>query len=850
VQLKDAPPGLDLRVSDGKAGPPAFDRAKLVPASKLAPGAVTAVLARAKPIEADAADQQVFALRQRSQPPPRTGQTVTGTFPPAPSSLLPPKASDAGKDLKVLRWMPEGKVPLAPELSVTFSQPMVAVTSQADAAGVTPVKLSPQPKGHWRWIGTRTILFDPDGRFPQATTYQVEIAAGTRSANGGVLKEPQKFTFETPPPTVVSSYPPSGSPQHLDVPMFIVFDQKIDAQRVLSKLKVTAAGKSVAVQMLDAAMIAKDKQLSALVEATKQAEQDGRWLAFRAADKLPADAAITVEIPPGTPSAEGPNTTGAAQHYSFRTYPPLRIERSECGYNGKCPPGTAFVVQFNNPLDVDKFSESQVTISPQIPGMHLIPSYTSLIVQGLTKARTTYKVVISGSVRDDFNQTLGNDATRTFTVTDAVPMFFGPQGLVVLDPSANKPTLDFFSTNYEQLKVRLYKVGPSDYDAYGFYLNNQWNKDNPPRIPGTKVFDQLVKTTVGPNALVETSVDLSPAMAKGLGHAIAVVEPYPWTEKYDPPRYISWVQSTRLAVDAYVDADNLIAFATELATGKPAANVELEIRPFGQKATTSDQGTATIALGTGGVKGANLLLARRGDDLAFVAESGGYYSEYGSWTKQARAKQLAWYVVDDRKMYKPGEEVSLKGWLRTIDQAKNGDVGGIGPEITTIAYKVSDSQGNEIGKGSMPVSTVGGFDTRFTLPKTPNLGWTNISFSAQGRAEWDGQAEYTHTIQVEEFRRPEFEVSAQASQGPFLVGGSGDVTVKAKYFSGGPLPGAPVNWSVTASQTSFTPPNRDDFIFGAWEPWWGYHNYSDDFGGSAGRSYKAPKTWKLASKTD
>jgi len=36
----------------------------------------------------------------------------------------------------------------------------------------------------------------------------------------------------------------------------------------------------------------------------------------------------------------------------------------------------------------------------------------------------------------------------------------------------------------------------------------------------------------------------------------------------------------------------------------------------------------------------------------------------------------------------------------------------------------------------------------------------------------------------------------------------GDVTVNAKYYSGGPLPGAPVNWYVTASQTSFTPPNR------------------------------------------
>jgi len=171
----DAPDGLDIRVSDGKAGPPAFDRAKLAPAKKLGDAEVNAMMTRAKPIEKDAADQQAFALRPRSNPPPRTGNTITGTFPPPPSSLLPPKANDAGKDLTVLRYMPEGQVPLAPELSVTFSQPMVAVTSQGDAAGVTPVKLTPTPKGNWRWIGTRTILFDPDVRFPQATTYSVEV---------------------------------------------------------------------------------------------------------------------------------------------------------------------------------------------------------------------------------------------------------------------------------------------------------------------------------------------------------------------------------------------------------------------------------------------------------------------------------------------------------------------------------------------------------------------------------------------------------------------------------------------------------------------------------------------------
>ena len=844
VQSKDLPAGLDLRLSEGRQGAPAFDRANLAPARKLSDAEAQALLARTKPIAADPVDKQAFALRDRSQPPPRTGQTIKGTFPPPASTLLPPASNDAGKDLTVLRFMPEGQVPYAPELSVTFGQPMIAVTSQDDAATTVPVTLTPTPKGHWRWIGTRTALFDPDIRFPQATTYQVEVKAGTKSVNGGVLKAATKFTFETPPPKVVSSFPGSSTPQRLDVPMFLVFDQKIDPLAAFKAFHVTADGKPIAIDLLDAAAVAGDKELKLLAEQATKAEWEGRWIAFRPRTPLPKDARIEVEVAAGMPSAEGPNLTKAAQSYGFRTYAPLRIDEAACGWGGECRPGMPFRIEFNNQLDPDKFDDVQLTVAPPIPNAKIMQAGAQITVTGLTRARTTYKVAVSGGVHDAFGQMLGKDTTLTFSVGDAEPTFFGPSGMVVLDPAAKQPSLDFFSTNYQQLKVRIFKVGPLDYDAFGNYLRNQWNKDKPPPMPGTAVFDQLVKTGVNKNDLVETHVDLQSALSKAnLGHAIAIVEPYPWKEDWEPPRMISWVQSTRLAVDAHVDGGNLLAFATDLATGKPMANVAVEIRPFGIKGTTDDQGLATLPLGVAGLKGAHYLIARKGDDVAFVSDDGGWWNESGSWVKQTRPTQLAWYVIDDRKMYKPGEEVSLKGWLRTLDPGENGDVGGIAGAVSSVNYTVTDSTGNKIANGSAAVSGVGGFDTKFTLPKTPNLGEAYIRLEAQGRMTGG----YTHEFQIQEFRRPEFEVSAQASQGPFLVGAAGDVTVTAKYYSGGPLPGAPATWFVTANQTNFTPPNRDDFIFGSWEPWWGYRSFYDDEGGS---SYKPPKSWSFEGKTD
>jgi uncharacterized protein YfaS (alpha-2-macroglobulin family) len=839
---KDAPDGLDVRLSNGKQLAAPYDHAKLAPATRISDVEAQALLARAKPITTDAADVQAFALRPASQPPPKTGATVTSSFPPPPSSLAPPPAHDAGKPLEVLRYMPEGKVPLAPELSVTFSQPMVPVTSQEDAAATTPVKLTPEPKGRWRWIGTRTILFDPDVRFPQATTYTVEIAAGAKSFAGAALAKPVTFTFETPAPTIVAHVPDESTPQRLDTPVFVKFDQKIDPQAVVGLIQVTASknwdGKPVQIRLLDAKEIAKDKQLAAAVAEAK--DEPGRWLAFRAVDPLPADATIEVTIPAGTPSAEGPNKTKQAQKFSFQTYPPLQLVKATCSYSNECRPGMPFLFELNNPLDEDRFDDQLLTVTPDLPGMKIVQRGNYVYVQGLAKPHTSYKVTVSGKLTDQFGQTLGKDATHTFDVGDAYPAFFGMQGMVVLDPSAKAPTLDVFTTNYDQLKVRLFAVDPSQYDAYLTYVQNLWNHDHPPKPPGRQVFDGFVKTTGGKNELAETHVDLASALGKsGFGHVVAVVEPAPWKETYDPPRLVAWVQATKLAVDAHIDNDSLVAFATELETGKPAGGVALELRPYSVTGTTDAQGMATLALAPLGPRGANLLVAHRGDDTAFVSENA-YGAFEGSWYKNPRGSQLAWYVIDDRKMYKPGEEVSLKGWLRTIDYGKNGDVTW-NSSVSSVSYKVYDATNNQIGTGTAAVDAVGGFDTKFTLPKTPNLGYARVAFVA-------GAATYDHAFQIQEFRRPEFEVSAHASQGPFVVGSGGDVTVDAKYYSGGPLPGADVGWGVTAEQTSFTPPNRENYVFGQWTPWWGYRGWYEDSEGYA--RYKPPKSWNLAAKTD
>ena len=161
-----------------------------------------------------------------------------------------------------------------------------------------------------------------------------------------------------------------------------------------------------------------------------------------------------------------------------------------------------------------------------------------------------------------------------------------------------------------------------------------------------------------PCEMVETAIDLSAALnGSKHGHAVVVVKPTRWPDRYKPELNV-WVQSTDIALDAFSDSSDLIAWATNLADGKPLTGVDLAITPAAGKGRTGDKGTATIALPKSVKQGTRqLLVGKRGDDLAFLPESSYYWSDYGGWRKSERGKQLSWFVYDDRHMYKPGEKV-------------------------------------------------------------------------------------------------------------------------------------------------------------------------------------------------
>ncbi len=818
LQLEDAEDGLTIVLSDGKEQGPAVLRSTIAPAVSLSDAKAKQLLSRMPALNAPGSDTKSFAFRERSKPAPRTATKISHSFPPPPNSAVAPKT---GGVLKVTRVSPEGKVPLAPHMSVTFSQPMVAITSHDDSVKSIPVSISPSSPGTWRWIGTKTLLFDPDVRFPMATSYTVTIPAGTRSANGESLAAEKKFTFSTPPVTLKGQYPNNGV-QGLTPLIYLGFDQRIDPASIVKLLQVGSSQKNrVGLRMATEEEIKKDKAVMGLVESAKKRDNGRRWIVVKPTSPLPKASTIAVTLPVGSPSAEGPLLTKSDQSFSFETYGPLRLVEARCGW-GECPPGSSFSLHFSNPLDEESFDAASLKVSPKLAGLKVHVNREWMTIRGRTEGRTTYSVTVPASLTDTFGQTLGADETRVFKIGDARPQLYGANGITVSDPNAKKPTYEIHSINVRSLDVQIYKVTPKDWEAYLRFMRG--NPRRPQPAPGTKVFDQNISLTGNADKMMDTQIDLTSAMNKsGKGHAVVIVKPTNWPNRYKPEIKV-WVQVTDIGLDAFSDQSEMITWATDLATGKPLAGVALSITHTSQKATSDKNGLATLVLGKkSAAKGEHqMILASKGEDTAILPQGIYAWSDSTSYLARNTQDRFQWYVFDDRAMYKPGEKVSLKGWIRRYENREGGDVVSAGSRAT-LRYTVKGPRGNKITAGSTKLNALGGFDLAFSLPKTPNLGYARVEFSLASQAA--ASTTFSHGFQIQEFRRPEFEVSSKASQGPHIVGKGADVTVSAKYYAGGPLGGAEVNWNINSNPTSYTPPNQSDYSFGSWVPWWGYNRW-------------------------
>lgn len=755
-------------------------------------------------------DRPEFFQRPSSQPAPRSITPVKVAFPPKETRDAPDVKGEAPK---VVSITPNGAVERAPRLTITFSRPMIAVSdpSAAEAGDPLGITIEPRPAGAWRWLGTQTVIFEPaGGEFPRATEYKVTVPATVVDTQGQKLSQAASANFSLPRPKAVAMTP-SSSGHGLQPVLTVTFDQPVERSSVLSKIALRSGDATLPLRELTVAEA--EAEMPGTEARYKKARKDTVFL-WTPQKPLQPGTSYQLQLPAGVKSQEGPLLSQEPRSSSFSTYDPLQLAQSYPRPEDKASPLVPLTLSFNNALDRASFQPSFVTVKPAIPDMTVRLSGKSLVINGAKKGKSNYQVTVSAQLTDVFEQKLGEPAVANFTTGSAPKALLSTyETMTVLDPGA-KAALPLYTTNIDKLDLTIHKVEPKDWAAYLQFTADRWRPQSDParpKLPGTQVKKSSLTLQGDPDALGETRVDLSEYLPNGQGNVVVwITDPSEDKERYRRYEVLTWVQGTKLGLDLEISHAEAVALVTDLKDAKPITGATVTL---GQaSATTNAEGTAVFALPPAE---AHFALVKAGNEQAFLPRSSSPHGYGNSWSLSTPNNDSRWLLFDDRGLYKPGETAHVKGYVRQWSRGPQAALTSVGKPGSEVTWTLNDPRGNKLSEGSAQLSAFGTIDFTVEFPPDTNLGHHQLRISGS-----ELPMGY-HTLNVQEFRRPEFEVTTSvASDGPHLLQESATVQAKAVYYAGGSLSGSTVNWEVSTSTTDYTPPGRDDYTFGRWTPWW------------------------------
>jgi alpha-2-macroglobulin len=247
----------------------------------------------------------------------------------------------------------------------------------------------------------------------------------------------------------------------------------------------------------------------------------------------------------------------------------------------------------------------------------------------------------------------------------------------------------------------------------------------------------------------------------------------------------------------------VLLFAADRATGKPVSGCDAQVL-HNQKVIASGQ------TGADGVLDARFTESAT-DDVVAVAKCGDQVTatDPGSYYMNSPARELVGYVYTDKPIYRPGHTVHIKGFLRWRSH------GALQPfDAPDAEIRVSDTTDKVIFRQRRKVDAFGGITADLPLSAGVALGGYSIAILVGDEAASGG-------FEVQEYRKPEFEVRATPTDKFVVQDGDAHVAISARYYFGQPVAGARVSW-VAHRQPYYSPLRWSDE-----EPeegggyWWG-----------------------------
>ncbi|HWI64342.1 MAG TPA: Ig-like domain-containing protein, partial [Symbiobacteriaceae bacterium] len=252
-------------------------------------------------------------------------------------------------------------------------------------------------------------------------------------------------------------------------------------------------------------------------------------------------------------------------------------------------------------------------------------------------------------------------------------------------------------------------------------------------------------------------------------------------------------QVTDLSSYAALSTTNTLVWLNDLATGKPVAGAKVSVIGGGAPVSTGTDGVALLPPVAGAADMENhpgvYLHAQAGGKEAVVAVPWDrYYNRYyygGSASTQAL--QYWRYLYLDRQLYKPDDTVNLWGVGRPREPGAK-PVSEVTAVVTRGGYYDAADQPAPLAKAVLPVREA----TYTGSLELPGLkpGWYAVEIRS------GDEVLSSRYFEVQAYVKPAYRVDAELSKRAVFAGDPVELTVKASFFEGTPVPNLPLAFSM------------------------------------------------------
>ncbi len=534
-------------------------------------------------------------------------------------------------------------------------------------------------------------------------------------------------------------------------------------------------------------------------------------------------------------------------------YPPLKVSRTFPGQNDAAASLTGLTVCTNSPLKDPEADQLGKYLNPSAsigrwfwhpafrvssPGTGIrcgVGEFQNDIGYGL-QPETPYR--LDFNFEDHFGQRLSYQLSFKSGKVQASSRSLTPlqKGYNVTTPSRTK--LTYVSRNLEYVNVHICKTSATDMLGYlrrsiapttaGQELTcaGGWTKrvDLPKRYWSDSYLQVDLKELVGENAFGYYVVSVSHPELREQVYNQKTGTTEPGRPVYDR----AFVNVTNLAAQSkqvQVEPESAeperaterrllaasggdlywVTYMGSLAPAGGATVVTYEDRDGKIVQTGSAR---TDASGVARVKpspGETLAVVSLGQDSTLVSSQTDQFQWASSYSGGDKT-----YIYTDRSMYRPGQDVFLKGIYRigfdgTYDVFRD----------KPVPVKIFSSKGDQVFTQDIAVGDRGTFDATFHLAPDAPLGTYRIE--AKGGM---------YTFSVEEYVPSAFKLDVSSDKDEYVAGDDYALSLDANYYFGVPVEGGKVEYAVLAQDYYFDRYQDGSFQFGA--PW--YYNPEASYG--------------------